>query len=260
MSASLSRKDVNPEAGIALHRRILAAIALPAWVVLAFVGAQLLLTAVFAGFNALEVSFDTVNGAIFQTVVGVVVYILTLLIVMGVPWLIFRQKTPLSLLGLQRWPRWSELGWAPLGFVVYLFLSGALIAASQALLPGMDYEQAQDVGFEQLNFRYEYFLAFLTLVIIAPVAEEVLFRGYLFGKLRRYVPLVVAIFITSLLFALVHLQWNVGLDTFALSVVMCLLVVWCKSLWPAIIIHMLKNFVAFYLLFINPTLLNTLGG
>lgn len=260
MSANLSRKDVTPEPGISPARRIRAAIALPAWVLLAFIAAQLALFAVFAGLKAVGVDFDGTNGAIYQTLIGAVVYVLTLVIVMGVPWVFLRQKTTLRELGLHRLPNWGEIGWAPLGFVIYLFLSAGLLALSQMLFPGMDYEQEQDVGFDGLNYYFEYILAFLTLVIIAPFAEEVLFRGYLFGRLRRYVPLIIAIIITSLLFALVHFQWNVGIDTFALSIVLCLLVVWCKSLWPAIMLHMLKNFVAFYFLFINPTLLNTLGG
>lgn len=260
MSANLSRSDVTPEKGMRPLRRIGAAIALPAWVLLAFISAQLALAGAFAGLNALNVRFDGMNEATLNAVVGAVIYALTIVIVMGVPWLIFRQKTTRLELGLHRLPNWGELGYTPLGFILYLLLSGAMIAAAQALFPGIDYDQEQDVGFTQLNYYFEYILAFATLVVVAPFAEEVLFRGYLFGKLRRYVPLVIAIIITSLLFGLVHFQWNVSIDTFALSVVMCLLVVWTKSLWPAIMLHMLKNFVAFYFLFINPTLLNTLGG
>jgi membrane protease YdiL (CAAX protease family) len=87
-----------------------------------------------------------------------------------------------------------------------------------------------------------------------------LFRGYLLGKLRKYVPLWAAILVTSLLFGFVHGAWNVGIDVFALSIVLCLLRVWTKTLWAPILLHMLKNAVAFYLLFINPLLLGTLGG
>jgi len=88
----------------------------------------------------------------------------------------------------------------------------------------------------------------------------VLFRGYLLSKLRRHVATWIAILITSLLFGLVHFAWNVGIDTFALGIVLCLVTIWTKSLWPAILIHMLKNGIAFYFLFINPTVLTTLGG
>lgn len=148
----------------------------------------------------------------------------------------------------------------PLGFIAYMILSALLLAFAQQFMTFIDFDQPQDVGFDQIGQQYEYILAFLTLVVVAPVAEEILFRGYLLGKLRKYTPLWIAILITSLLFGLVHFAWNVGIDTFALSIVLCLLTVWSKSLWPAILLHMLKNFVAFYFLFINPNLLTTLGG
>ena len=103
-------------------------------------------------------------------------------------------------------------------------------------------------------------MAFLTLVVIAPVAEETIFRGYLLGKLRKFVPVWLAILATSVLFGAVHGAWNLAIDTFALSVVMSLLRQNTGSLWASILLHMTKNGIAFYILFINPAILHTLGG
>jgi hypothetical protein len=102
-------------------------------------------------------------------------------------------------------------------------------------------------------------------VIIAPIAEEVLFRGYLLGKLKKSVPIWLAILITSLLFGAFHLvnsgnySWNLAIDTFALSIVLCSLRVLTGSIWASILLHMVKNGIAFYLFFISPLLLVTLG-
>ena len=93
-------------------------------------------------------------------------------------------------------------------------------------------------------------LAFITLVVIAPVAEEVLFRGYLYGKLKKYVPVWAAILITSALFGLIHGTWNVAVDTFALSIILCLLRESTGGIWASILLHMIKNGIAFYFLFI----------
>ena len=128
------------------------------------------------------------------------------------------------------------------------------------LIPIIDLNQVQDVGFSALSSRYEYMLAFLALVVIAPIAEEVLFRGYLYGKLRQYVPIWASVIVTSLLFALVHLQWNVAIDVFVLSVILCLLREKTGSISSSIIVHMIKNAIAFYFLFVNQTFLTTLGG
>jgi uncharacterized protein len=182
------------------------------------------------------------------------------LVVIGVPWLVKRRATSREELGLSRLPTWLDIVITPVGFVVYIFLSGTLLYVAQQILTFVDFEQVQDVGFDQLTQQFEYVLAFLTLVVVAPIAEEILFRGYLLSKLRGHVTTWIAVLITSLLFSLVHFAWNVGIDVFALSIVLCIVTIWTKSLWPAIFIHMLKNGIAFYFLFINPTLLTTLGG
>lgn len=243
-----------------IQKRRWLAIALPVWVLLSFVLAQVVTGIIIGLLQLLGVPLDAMNQAVLSTSLSVIVYALSLVITIGLPWLIRRYKTTREELGLQRLPSWLELGITPLAFLVYVFLSAILTAIAMQFLTFIDFEQVQDTGFDQLGQGYEYVLAFITLVVLAPVAEEVLFRGYLFGKLRQHAPVWVAILVTSLLFAAVHGAWNVGIDVFALSIVLCLLRIWLKSIWAPIVLHMLKNGIAFYFLFINPTLLTTLGG
>lgn len=166
-----------------------------------------------------------------------------------------KRPTTREELGLQRLPQWMDFVWSPLGMFVYLVLTTIVTAIATQALTFVDYSQTQETGFAEIATRPEYILAFLSLVIVAPIAEEVLFRGYLLGKLRKYAPLWLSILITSVLFAVVHFQWNVGIDVFVLSIVLCLLRVYTGSLWAPILLHMIKNGVAFYFLFINPSLL-----
>jgi membrane protease YdiL (CAAX protease family) len=149
---------------------------------------------------------------------------------------------------------------APAGAIIYLLLSALLITLAGIVFPQIDLQQAQEIGFRNLADYSQYLLAFLTLVVVAPLAEEILFRGYLYGKLRKHAPLWLAMLVTSGLFGLAHGQWNVAIDTFALSAVMCSLREVTGSIWAGVLLHMLKNGLAFYLLFINPSLLNTIGG
>jgi membrane protease YdiL (CAAX protease family) len=93
------------------------------------------------------------------------------------------------------------------------------------------------------------------LVVIAPFAEEILFRGYLYGKLRKSIPTWLAMVVTSALFGAIHAQWNVGVDVFVLSMVACSLREVTGGIWAGILLHMLKNGLAFYILFINPSFL-----
>jgi len=223
------------------------------WVLAGFVLAQVLIGLILYALDAIGVSFTGINDSTFQTVASAIIYLLSLLIVIGVPWFVKKYKTSKQDVGLGRPMAWTDILLAPVGFIVYIFLSFILTSiASQ--FPFYNIDQVQETGFAQLSQGYEYLLAFLTLVVIAPVAEEILFRGYLLGKLRKYVPVWAAILVTSLLFGIVHFAWNVGVDVFALSIVLCLLRIGTGRLWPSILLHMLKNGLAFYLLFINPVL------
>lgn len=233
---------------------------LPLWVFVGFASASLLVTGVIILIIKTTTLLAGVNSVILNTVMAAFIYILSLLIVIGLPWWLKKAKTTRAELGLTRLPSWVEIIIAPAGLVVYFLFSGLLVYSATSLIPGFQGGETQTTGFEQISQKYEYILAFITLVIVAPIAEETLFRGYLYGKLRKAVPLWAAIIATSLLFGAVHGQWNVALDTFALSVVMCSLREVTGSIWAGILLHMLKNGLAFYLLFINTTLLRTMGG
>lgn len=234
---------------------------LPIWVLVSFFAAQVIVVAlIWILRGVFGIDFSIVNDAAFSTTLAALMYVLTIAIVMGVPMLLNKSKSSYEELGLVRLPSWTDIFITPAALVVYFLLSATLILIMSSIFPWIDINQAQDVGFDQVSQKFEILLAFTTLVIIAPIAEEVLFRGYLFGKLKKKVPVWVAILITSLLFGFVHLSWNVGIDTFALSVIMCILREITGSINAPILLHMTKNSIAFYLIFISGSFLYTLGG
>ena len=237
---------------------VAAVLGLAGWSIGGFVLASLIVGVVVELLGSAGVNFSGVNESVFGAVVAAVAYSLALVIVIGVPWLLARSRTTLKQVGLQRLPSWSDLGLAPLAFVAYLITSGLVIYFVSEMFPAFDAGQSQDVGFGNLIHRYEYILAFVTLVVIAPFAEEVLFRGYLFGKLKKYIPWWGAALLSSVVFGLAHGQLNVAIDTFVLGMFMCGLREISGSLWPAITLHMIKNGIAYYFLFINPEVIRTL--
>ena len=159
-------------------------------------------------------------------------------------------------LGLSGWPTWTDIGLAPVGFVVYYILAAILVSLF-SLFPWFDVSEVQNIGFSYYVGGFDRVIAFITLVVVAPIAEEVIFRGWLYGKIREkiaaeysnVVSMIVSIFLVSLLFGLVHFQWNVGVNVFALSIVLCGLREITGTIYAGILLHMLKNGVAFWLLF-----------
>lgn len=241
------------------YSKWLITIVLPVWVFIGFFSAELLASAILLFLSSLGMQLETINSSVLSTTMAAVTYLIALLIVIGLPWLAKRKKTTLKDVGLDRLMSWLDIFITPAGLIVYLILSALLMYGASRLMPWFDVNQAQDTGFSQLNQSYEFVLAFITLVVIAPVAEEALFRGYLYGKLKKLAPIPVAILITSLLFGVSHGAWNIGVDTFALSIVLCLLREITGGIWASILLHMTKNGIAYYVLFINPSILTTIG-
>lgn len=171
------------------------------------------------------------------------------------------KKTPRLIsreeIGLSGWPTWTDIGLAPVGYFVYLILAAGLTFVF-TLFPWFDAGEAQDVGFNTYIAGGDRVIAFLILVVVAPVVEEIIFRGWLYAKIRVNVSrqasntasMIITSLLVSLLFGIVHLQWNVGVNVFALSLVLCALREITGTIYAGIILHMLKNGVAFYLLYV----------
>lgn len=230
-------------------------VVIPVWVVVAFFLCQALTEVIFITIRDINPALITgVSQVVLLMIISAIVYISTLVLMIGLPWWVRKNKTSRQELGMTGLPTWVDIIVTPAGFVIYLLLSFVILVVAKGLLPWFDSAQEQQLGFEALNFQYEYIIAFLMLVIIAPIAEELIFRGYLFGKLRSVVPIWLAAVVTSIIFGLVHRAWNVGFDTFALSIVLCALREITGTLWAPILLHMAKNGIAFYLLFISPVL------
>jgi membrane protease YdiL (CAAX protease family) len=136
----------------------------------------------------------------------------------------------------------------PVFFMYVSCLIIAFVIASFAKF--IDLDQAQQLPFLKATSLAEKSWSFIALVIIAPITEELFFRGFLFSRLKVSVGAVAAIILSSLMFALAHGQANVGIDTFILGVFSCILVLMTKSIWPSIVLHMMKNGMAFLLIFI----------
>jgi membrane protease YdiL (CAAX protease family) len=91
-------------------------------------------------------------------------------------------------------------------------------------------------------------LLFLAFVIAAPLCEELLFRGFLFGGLRACGTGVwVAVAVVSLVFASIHTQydWYDGTAVLLIGLVLVAVRVHSGSLIPSIFMHGLTNTIAF---------------
>lgn len=84
----------------------------------------------------------------------------------------------------------------------------------------------------------------LVATVLAPLAEEVFFRGFVFRALARKAGVPAGIVLSSLLFAVGHLHPGAIVPTFLLGLMLAWLYWRTSSLWNAIFAHFAFNLVA----------------
>ncbi len=164
-----------------------------------------------------------------------------------------RRKLGLASIGLGRRPTWRDAKWTIVGFVAFYGLLLAVMAILSLLIPSFNVNAPQDVGFNVLSTPLDRIIALVALVILPPLGEETLMRGYLYSGLRSRLKFWPAMLITSLLFGAAHLStgvsgalWAAGVDTFILSAVLVTLRERTGALYAPIMVHGLNNLVAFF--------------
>jgi membrane protease YdiL (CAAX protease family) len=81
-------------------------------------------------------------------------------------------------------------------------------------------------------------------IVVAPVVEEVFFRGFVFAGLAKQYGWRAAGVGSSILFALIHFQPLAILPIFILGLIFAYLYYRSRSIWPAVIMHVSTNALA----------------
>jgi membrane protease YdiL (CAAX protease family) len=174
-------------------------------------------------------------------------FMFTFMVMAAVVW----RRNPVDWLGLRlpardvwKWIR-GLVGMA--AAVIATWIVAALMAVSglvdflTEMEGGGDGKQEVVRAFETTQDPVALFLLAFMAVVVAPVAEEVVFRGYMYPVAKRYCGPVMAALGVSLLFSLVHYH-AVGLIPLAfLAVLMTVAYEKSRSIWLPIAIHMIFN-------------------
>lgn len=217
-------------------------------VFLSVIGAQLLIGLPLAFLVPTEV----LETPIVNTLYSVVSYILVIILVIYLPPKILKKKIRPSSresLGLSGLPTWTDIGLSIPGYIVSILL-GMGLTFLFTFMPWFNADEAQELGYTPYMVGFERVISYLLLAVIAPICEELVFRGFLYGKLRILVPKWLAIILTSLLFGIIHLQWNVGVVVFAMSIITCILREVTGTIYAGMLVHIINNSVAFYLVYV----------
>lgn len=117
-------------------------------------------------------------------------------------YLVLRKGHPWSVLGIRPFPMRSLLV-IPVILVVNSFAIGAFNSALLPILPAVQSYQASVDEYVEPSAA-SIALLFLGVVVVAPIAEELLFRGFFFTGFRSYIGPLPAAVLSALLFSLAH--------------------------------------------------------
>jgi membrane protease YdiL (CAAX protease family) len=111
---------------------------------------------------------------------------------------------------------------------------------------------SQDNQLIQLLLKEEFIGVLITVGIVAPIVEELMFRGIILDGLRVHNYKVgTAVFASSLLFGLVHWDPINSIQTFLLGLFLCWLRISTGSLMLCVISHSVFNVAPFILIKMN---------
>jgi membrane protease YdiL (CAAX protease family) len=166
------------------------------------------------------------------------------------------------------WPgklTWAELGIAPPRWRwqwLLLAVGVTLILLPLRGLIGLIAQQWFGGGLEGTQSRIDlllgsemswprFFVTLLGVGFLAPVAEELFFRGFLYTALRQRLGLAAAVTISSMVFAVGHIDaLGVVAASFIMGIALALVYEYTRSLWVAIAIHAFNNSLAIALVYL----------
>jgi membrane protease YdiL (CAAX protease family) len=146
-------------------------------------------------------------------------------------------------LGLRRIPLGTAVAYVAVAYVAFIAFSAGWVAAL-----GLDETDnlPQELGVDESTVAL-IAVCFL-VVVMAPIGEELFFRGFFYRALRNWKGMWPAAIITGVVFGGIHAGSSpIGylVPLAVLGIGLCLLYQWSGSLYPPIALHAINNSIAF---------------
>ena len=146
--------------------------------------------------------------------------------------------------GLRRSRFWPSVGWSVLGYGSFVLIATVY---SFVIAPEGEQSITNDLGVDESTLALV--AAGVLIVVVAPIAEEVFFRGFFYRALRSRFRILTAAGIDGLVFGLIHYSGSETLEQLPLlgllGFVFCLIYERTGTLYTVITLHALNNAVAY---------------
>ncbi len=146
-----------------------------------------------------------------------------------------------------RRPTWTDI-WPALTIIVgtlgvtnLIFALLTELSKSNPQVEAMMSDYMEQSGAFEPSIGYGWLI--LGITILAPLGEELLFRGIIQGELRRVLPEWLAVIIQAVLFALFHMQPVQIIYVLLPALMLGTLYALTRSIWVPILMHIAFNFL-----------------
>lgn len=198
-----------------------------------WIGLAILLI-VLATFLFLSLQLDLVNSSISS-------------LLLIIPQLLM--VIPIAIIFLWRKVDWKELGfykfkWEDLALGIGLLLLVYFISIiNNVVMMFLGVVTQAETIFDVLNEIDSLAVFILASTVVAPIFEEIFFRGFLFKGFRQKYGWKIALVVSSLIFSLFHGQIATLIPTFLLGSLFAYIYHRTESIFPSIIMHFMVNSV-----------------
>lgn len=132
----------------------------------------------------------------------------------------------------------SKMAW------ILLVILAVALCVSLNLLIGISGLEKYSKSYQEVaNTLYSggIVLELLTVGILGPICEELVFRGLMFRRLCGYMKPIIAVLVSALMFGIYHGNIVQGVYAFFLGMIMALCCQRFNTLWAPIVIHVAAN-------------------
>jgi uncharacterized protein len=154
--------------------------------------------------------------------------------------------------------RWEALGFRKFdiknGLLLALIVTAIGIGIStgyEALLQALGWSTSSDIYMPFNTNGIGIALFAIIATVVAPLAEETFFRGFMFQGLKKRYGAGWGIFLSALLFSLAHMSPSGLVPIFILGLMLAWLFNKTQSIWPCIIVHCAYNSIALIFMIIS---------
>jgi len=150
-------------------------------------------------------------------------------------------RQPLSSLGFVREPFLQVLGRGLLsGGLIYFLLAPLSLLYQTVFGPPEELQPIMQTLIGENSAGNKFLLVFM-IAVLAPLSEEIFYRGFLFGALRKYLGAFWGIICGGFIFGLIHFQLDYLLLLSVTGMALCWLYEKYRNIWVNILAHAVFN-------------------